>query len=229
MAVATLAVLGAPLLAGCGSTSAGGEPAPVAVGVAPSTVLPGATPAELAAAPTTVAPTTAAPSTAALTTAAPTTVAPTTTAPALPVPQAVPADPYAPEAEVVIGRIAIPRLGLDTDLRSGVTLTTLDKGPGHWPGTALPGDVGNVVVAGHRVTHSRPFRHLDRLEPGDDVVFTMSDGAVVTYRTVRSEVVDDEAMWIVTQTPARTATLFACHPPGSARQRFVVHLELVTT
>ena len=46
-------------------------------------------------------------------------------------------------------------------LYEGITLTTLNKGPGHWPGTALPSQDGNVVVAGHRVTHSRPFRHID--------------------------------------------------------------------
>lgn len=150
----------------------------------------------------------------------------TTTLEPLPTPMVVPADPYAPEPEVIIGRLQIPRLDLDVDLRSGVTLTTLDKGPGHWPGTAEPGRRGNMVIAGHRVTHSKPFRHLELMEPGDEVIITMTDGSVVRYVTTGSEVVDDEALWIADQRDGYTGTLFACHPPGSARQRYVVHLAL---
>jgi sortase A len=216
-AVALAAAVLAPALAGCGGEAS----AVVAVAqVPPSTILPGATAQELAG--TVPLPPTPAPT-------VPTTAeATTTTALQLPIPLPVPEDPYAPEAEVFIGSIEIPRLGLREDLRSGVTLTTLDKGPGHWPGTAMPGEVGNVVVAAHRVTHTRPFRHIDDLVEGDEVLFTMNDGRRVVYRTVRSEIVDDQAMWIVNQTPATTATLFACHPPGSARQRYVVHLELAS-
>jgi len=146
---------------------------------------------------------------------------------ALPRPIDAPLDEYGPEPELHLGRIRIPALGLDTVLYEGIRLTTLDKGPGHWPGSALPGQVGNVVVGGHRVTHTRPFRHLDRLAPGDLVEFEV-DGGVFVYEVVASEVVDPvEGMRIVVQTPERTATLFACHPPGSAQYRWVVHLRLV--
>ncbi|MBV8160606.1 MAG: class E sortase, partial [Acidimicrobiia bacterium] len=54
----------------------------------------------------------------------------------------------------------------------GVGLDVLANGPGHWPGTAMPGDNGNAVVAGHRVTHTHPFLDIDQLQPGDQVVFT---------------------------------------------------------
>ena len=171
---------------------------------------------------TTRPPATTTPSTAASTTSAPTTVATTTTV-ALPVPDAVPSDPNAPEPEIRLGSISIPKLGLDAPLFQGVTLTTLNRGPGHWPGTAMPGQVGNVVVAGHRVTHTRPFRHIDQLAPGDTVVFTV-DGAAHTYTMTSNEVVTPDQIRIVEQTPQHTATLFACHPPGSAQFRFVVHL-----
>lgn len=167
--------------------------------------------------------TTATTATAIPTTAAPTTAATTTTTEALPVPDAVPSDPNAPEAEVRLGSISIPKLGLDAPLFHGVTLTTLNKGPGHWPGTAMPGQIGNVVVAGHRVTHTRPFRHIDQLVPGDTVVFTV-DGVPHTYAMTSNEVVTPDQVRIVEQTPEHTATLFACHPPGSAQFRFVVHL-----
>jgi sortase A len=109
----------------------------------------------------------------------------------------------------------------------GVRLSTLDLGPGHWPGTAMPGRRGNVVVAGHRVSHNEDFRNLDQLAAGDDVIFRTSSGRHV-YRVVSTEIVNPDALWIVDQKYARTATLFACHPPGSVSQRIVVHLELRT-
>lgn len=143
----------------------------------------------------------------------------------LPVPVTPPDDPYAPEPQVVIGSIEIPRLGLALPLNEGVTLNSIDRGPSHWPGTALPGNPGNVVVAGHRVTHGGPFRNIDQLEVGDPVIFTV-DGRRTTYRVTGEEVVTPDAMRIVDQTQESTATLFACHPPGSAEYRYVVKLAL---
>jgi sortase A len=157
------------------------------------------------------------------TTAAP--VAPPTTAR----PVDPPKDPYAPEPQVVIGQIEIPKLGLNVPLNEGISLHTIDRGPSHWPGTALPGGTsGNVVVAGHRVTHTRPFRHIDDLVPGDEIIFTV-DGVRSVYRVTGSQVVTPKQTEIVSQTPEPTATLFACHPPGSARYRYVVHAALAST
>ena len=170
---------------------------------------------------------------AATTTAAPATIT-TTTIPLTPV-TTVPATtlpiPIAPPAEGVkealqqIGRIDIPKLGVSEDLFEGITLSTLDSGPGHWPGTALPGQIGNVVIAGHRTSHSKPFRYIDKLAEGDIVTFT-SDAGVFNYVVTSHEVVDPTALRIVDQTAAPTATLFACHPPGSVAERYVVHLTL---
>ena len=121
--------------------------------------------------------------------------------------------------------IEIPRIGLTSTMWEGIRLSTLNRGPGHWPGTALPGELGNVVVAGHRTSHNAEFRHLDDLEPGDEVIMSTLAGRF-TYLVVGIEVVTPDALWIVDQTPAHTATLFACHPPGSVRERIVAHLEL---
>jgi sortase A len=170
---------------------------------------------------TTTTTVTAATSTAATTTSSTT----TTTTLALPQPIAPPADDHAPEPRIELGTIEIPAIGLSSPLLEGIRLTTLDAGPGHWPGTAMPGQIGNVVVAGHRVSHGQHFRHLDDLAPGDEVRFTTADGAF-TYHVTATEIVAPDAIWIVDQTPMPTATLFACHPPGSTRQRIVVHLEL---
>ncbi len=143
----------------------------------------------------------------------------------LPTPVEPPANPYAPEPKVVLGAIEIPRLGLAVPLNQGISLQSIDRGPSHWPGTALPGDPGNVVIAGHRVTQTAPFRNIDQLEAGDTVVFTVGNERS-TYRVTGSEIVTPDAMRIVEQTPESTATLFACHPPGSATYRYVVKLAL---
>jgi sortase A len=160
-----------------------------------------------------------------VTTTAPAT--PSTTAPA-PVarPIDVPADPYAPEPVRRIGTIEISRIGLRHDVYEGITLNNIDHGPSHWPGSALPGEVGNAVFAGHRVTHSHPFRRIDELVAGDTVVFDIA-ATRTTYRVTEMRVVTPRDTWIATPTATPTATLFACHPPGSARYRYVVHLELV--
>lgn len=174
--------------------------------------------------------TTATPDTTARTTA-PSSSTTTTALPAgetLPVPESAPADEHAPTPEVVHGTLSLPTIDLEQELHEGVTLTAIDRGPSHWPGTAMPGEVGNVVVAGHRVTHSRPFYDLDLLQPGDPLVFTMNDGTTWTYEHTETVVVEPDGMHIVDQTPEPTATLFACHPKGSAAQRIVARFRLVS-
>jgi sortase A len=165
------------------------------------------------------------------TTAAPattTTLAPAPATGPLPAPEDAPADARAPTPELVHGTLELPTLGVSEPLGEGVTLTAIDRGPSHWPGTAMPGQLGNVVVAGHRTTHSRPFYDLDLLAPGDPLVFRMNDGTAWTYETTGTEIVGPDAMHIVDQRPEHTATLFACHPKGSAAQRIVVYFRLVS-
>ncbi|HEV8116461.1 MAG TPA: class E sortase [Acidimicrobiales bacterium] len=152
-------------------------------------------------------------------------------APAAPVarvgPIDVPADSYAPEQIVELGTLEIPKLGVRQRLMHGVTLRNIDRGPSHWPGTAMPGKAGNVVIAGHRVTNSRPFRNIDQLGAGDEVVLTVK-GERSTYRVSSSFVVTPDRTDIANPTATPTLTMFACHPPGSARQRYVVRADLVT-
>ncbi|QYX79781.1 class E sortase [Streptomyces akebiae] len=78
--------------------------------------------------------------------------------------------------------LVIPRLRLRAPVVEGVgRAEVLDKGfVGHYPGTARPGRPGNLALAGHRTTHGEPFRHLDRLEAGDEVRVETRD-AVHTY------------------------------------------------
>jgi LPXTG-site transpeptidase (sortase) family protein len=157
-----------------------------------------------------------------------TTVAPSGVGlPDLPVPGPLPLNAHEATPQVVLGRVDIPKLEVSQELQQGMTLTAINRGPSHWPGTPLPGEMGNVVVAGHRVTYLRSFNRLDELVAGDQVVFTMLDGGVHTYEVVRISIVGPEDLWIADQTYAHTATLFACHPKHSARQRIVASLRLL--
>jgi sortase A len=137
-----------------------------------------------------------------------------------------PANPTAPSLIVKIGEIRIPKIGLVHPVYEGVTLTVIDHGPGHWPGSAMPGQLGNAVFAGHRVTHTHPFRNLDKLVPGDEIQFVMPDGTY-TYKMTAQQIVTPADTWIVNPTPDATLTLFACHPPGSATKRIVIRADYV--
>ncbi len=105
-------------------------------------------------------------------------------------------------------------------------LAAINRGPTHWPGTAVPGQLGNMVVAGHRTTHTEPFRHLERLQAGDPVTFVVGP-TTWTYVTRGVVIVPANAIDIAEQSYAHTATLFACHPPGQASERIVAKLRLV--
>ena len=140
----------------------------------------------------------------------------------LPSPEPAPL-PEAFEAENHLGQLEIPALSVSQELFEGVALATLDQGPGHWPGTALPGQRGNVVIAGHRTSHTHPFRDIDKLKKGDQVVLTTAQGRNV-YVVSKLQIISPNDTWIVNQTPAKTATLFACHPKGSTSKRIVAFL-----
>jgi sortase A len=144
----------------------------------------------------------------------------------LPRPDPPPTDPYADVPITQVGSISIPKIGLDHAIFEGVWLTVIDHGPGHWPGSAMPGARGNAVLPGHRVTHSHPFRDLDQLAPGDEISFVTADGAF-TYVVTETLIVLPTDMWVTDPTPTPTVTLIACHPKGSARERIVVKGELV--
>lgn len=150
--------------------------------------------------------------------------------PAAPAPRTKPTPPPVNERAKVpivkIGEIRIPKIGLVHPVYEGVTLTVVDKGPGHWPGSAVPGQLGNATFAGHRVTHSHPFRNVDKLVAGDEIIFVMPNGTF-TYKMTKQQIVNPTDTWIVNPTPTATLTLFACHPPGSAAKRIVIRGEYV--
>jgi LPXTG-site transpeptidase (sortase) family protein len=123
-------------------------------------------------------------------------------------------------------KLTVPSIGVTTNVVEGIGLNGLEQNAGHWPGTALPGANGNVAIFGHRTSHTRPFRDLDRLRAGDDIVVE-SNGLFYRYtvtQTVIASPSDADTIGKWTSTP--TISLVACHPPGSVDFRIVVRAEL---
>lgn len=178
---------------------------------------------------TTLAPTTKAPTTtdAATTTSSTVYAGPPTLGPGetLPTPVPPPKEDGTKDGETILGTIEIPALDVKETIYQGIRLATFDLGVGHWPGTALPGKVGNVVLGGHRTSGIRPFRNVDKLQKGDEIIVTTEEGTFV-YIVDGITIVDPETgLWIIDQTTDATMTLFACHPPGSVRQRIIVFAD----
>ena len=172
---------------------------------------------------------------------------------------AQPAAPFTPSPiDVSVGQpfavIHIPRLagsdGYSRVVVEGVAQTQLAQGPGHYIGTAMPGEQGNAAFAGHRVGRGSPFLDLDKLRPGDAIVVETSD-AWFTYRVLGDpatgsftsdpsgipgqEIVLPTEVSVISPTPGGPAagpasgaylTLTTCHPKFSARQRLIIHARL---
>jgi sortase A len=124
----------------------------------------------------------------------------------------------------VIGSILIPKIGMWQTIYEGATQAEFANGVGWWPGTAMPGQEGNVVLGGHRTTSPKPFRNIDQLKPGDEIFISTVDG-LFAYVVRETFVVNPDAIWIVDETPTPTLTMFACHPVGTEDQRIVVRSE----
>jgi len=125
-----------------------------------------------------------------------------------------------------IGRIELPSLDRSYVMVEGTGTRALRKGPGHYGDTPLPGQRGTVGVAGHRTTYLAPFRTIDRLDAGDEVVASMPYGRF-TYRVERRRIVEPTALWVKRRASYDRLVLSACHPLYSAAQRVVVFARLV--
>lgn len=124
-----------------------------------------------------------------------------------------------------MGRIDIPRLGVSAVLRAGSDARTLRLAVGHIPGTALPGEVGNIGLAAHRDTF---FRRLGKIRSGDSVHLVTPAGTF-TYRVDGTQIVEPHDTWVLNSTETPELTLVTCYPfryIGSAPQRFIVRARL---
>lgn len=124
-----------------------------------------------------------------------------------------------------IGRIEIPRLNVTAIVRAGSDARTLQLAVGHIPGTAYPGEPGNVGLAGHRDTF---FRQLRDIRPDDVIEMVTSEGRF-TYRVQRTDIVQPSDVWVLDPTSEPSLTLVTCYPfsyIGSAPERFIVRARL---
>jgi len=128
-----------------------------------------------------------------------------------------------------IGKIDIPRIGADYDIIQGTDELSLEKGPGHYPETALPGLGRTVAIAGHRTTYLAPFRQVDALRPGDRILVRMPYGRF-TYVVQYHRIVLPTALWVTRNVGYERLVLSACNPLYSAAQRIIIfaRLALVT-
>jgi sortase A len=120
-----------------------------------------------------------------------------------------------------VGTIVVPRLGLRMVVVEGTAASDLERGPGHYRMTKLPGEGGTIAVAGHRTTYLQPFRHLDRLHAGDEITLDMPYGRF-RYRVFARTIVDAHDWSILRRRAHETLVLTACHPLYSASHRIVV-------
>lgn len=122
--------------------------------------------------------------------------------------------------------LEIPKLKMKARVVEGVTWEILGHGPGHFPGTAGPGEIGNYAIAGHRNVAGNWFMDLPRLQPGDEVL-VHSGSKVYRYRICEVLVVLPNEMWIIDPIPGRAIiTLVTCIPVPKPSYRFVAVGEL---
>lgn len=132
-------------------------------------------------------------------------------------------------------RIIIPAMKTDTIVVEGTSNKALNTGAGHYPNTPLPGEPGNVAIAGHRTTYGKPFANLEILKQGDKVILE-TPFAKHTYEVVAG-FGGHQNPWVVAandwsvaeQVPESMLTLTTCHPRGSDRQRLVARAKLIST
>jgi sortase A len=133
-----------------------------------------------------------------------------------------------PGPQSVIGRLEIPRLKLGVMVREGADEGTLRRAVGHIPGTALPGNVGNVGLAGHRDTFFRELRNIR----ADDTIELQTTAGTYRYVVKSTRIVTPRDISVLQASGGETLTLVTCYPfyyVGSAPKRFIVHATQVGT
>lgn len=132
----------------------------------------------------------------------------------------------APAAGTLLGRLDAPSVKMSTALLEGSDDATLSRGAGHIEDTPLPGQIGNMGIAGHRDTVFRPLRHI---QVGDALMLTTPE-KVYRYKISRTLIVDPNDVYVLDPTDQPTLTLVTCYPfeyVGHAPRRFIVQAQMV--
>jgi sortase A len=126
-----------------------------------------------------------------------------------------------------VGRVRIGRIGLNMVVVQGTDDSTLKRGPGHYIGSALPGEGHLIYIAGHRTTYLAPFADINDIRIGDYLSFDVPYGHF-TYRVIRHYVVADTALSVLRDRGTEILRLQACHPRFFATHRYIVDAKFVS-
>jgi len=126
----------------------------------------------------------------------------------------------------VIGRLRVPRMGVNMLLVNGTDHDTLKKGPGRDSRTFMPGENRLVYIAGHRTTYLAPFSHIDRLRRGDRVTIEVPYGTFI-YAVTRHRIVKSTDLSVLRSPRYEVVELQACHPRFFATHRYIAYAQLL--
>jgi sortase A len=126
----------------------------------------------------------------------------------------------------VIGRLRVPRMGVNMLLVNGTDHDTLKKGPGRDGRTFMPGENRLVYIAGHRTTYLAPFSHIDRLRSGDRVTIEVPYGTFI-YAVTRHRIVKSNDLSVLRSPRHEVVELQACHPRFFASHRYIAYAHLL--
>jgi sortase A len=121
--------------------------------------------------------------------------------------------------------LEVPALSGDYPIVQGDDWEQLKKGIGQYVGSGRPGEPGNVVLSGHNDVYGEPFRYLDRLKPGDEIIVS-TERRAYTYVVSEIRVVDPTDVWVMGPTEHAQITLISCYPYRVNTRRIVVFAML---
>jgi sortase A len=125
-----------------------------------------------------------------------------------------------------IGRIRVPRMGVNMIFVNGTDHGTLKKGPGRDLRTFMPGENRLVYIAGHRTTYLAPFSHIDRLRAGDRITLEVPYGTFI-YSVTRHRIVKSTDLSVLRSPRHEVVELQACHPRFFASHRYIAYAKLI--
>jgi sortase A len=126
-----------------------------------------------------------------------------------------------------VGKLSVPRLGLDAVVVEGTDSATLTKGPGRYTKSYVPGEGELIYIAGHRTTYGAPLAHIDRLRKGDEVEIRVPYGTF-SYRVSSRVIVPADDIARLRSEGREEIALQACHPRFFATQRYIVYARPVS-
>ena len=123
-------------------------------------------------------------------------------------------------------KISIPEIDMEWRVREGTDSRTLKQGPGFYIGSALPGETGTCVVAGHRTTYGAPFNRLDELVEGDEILIETAGNEIFTYLVTGQEAVLPTDLSVLENTDYPSLVLSTCTPKYFATRRLIIYARI---